>query len=550
MNAVPPPVSIVIPARDETAHLPRALESILAQDYRGAIEVIVADGSETPEMADIVRARFSDVRIVPNPARHIPGGLNGALGAASHDFVLRCDARCDLPPDYVRKAVATLVRTGAAAAGGRQVPVGDSPFTRAVALAMILPLGAGDARYRIGGREGPADTVWPGAYRRGALLAAGGFDESLRRNEDYALHWKLRELGHTVWFDPDLHAGYRPRENFPALARQYFANGRWKFRMLRRHPRSLRARQLAPPALLLGLAASAALGAAGLGAGALVPCAYAAILLAAPVASARARRDPRAGVLLPAVLATMHLAWASRLARPLQEVGGARPPLTPSTGRIGRGGRLRRRWSTGRSARPGQVLRGSLESLLNAFAHRHRRGSDSPVKVKERLRARMHRNVEITARWLGRVVVEAAGSFVRGPAAGAVIEGGAVIETGATGSGMCCGRGAGTRFGGDRRPSRDGAARRCHRHGPDRGDRRGAGGNAVTVSVAGTRIAVATRARCSMPWRGCAARGASLRPTRARSSGRCRQDTPSSEPRPGQPRSCFAPPALAGGCRP
>ena len=215
MNAVPPPVSIVIPARDEPAHLPRALESVQAQDYRGAIEVIVADGSETPDMADIVRARFPEVRIVPNPARHIPGGLNAALGAASHEFVLRCDARCDLPRDYVRKAVATLVRTGAAAAGGRQVPVGDSPFTRAVALAMTLPLGAGDARYRIGGREGPADTVWPGAYRRGALLAAGGFDESLRRNEDYALHWKLRELGHTVWFDPDLHAGYRPRGKLP-----------------------------------------------------------------------------------------------------------------------------------------------------------------------------------------------------------------------------------------------------------------------------------------------------------------------------------------------
>ena len=325
MNAAAqPPVSILIPARGETVHLPRALKSVRAQDYRGAMEVIVADGSETPEMADIVRARFPDVRIVPNPARHIPGGLNGALGAASHDFVLRCDARCELPPDYVRKAVATLVRSGAVAAGGRQRALGEGRFTRAVALAMSMALGAGDARYRIGGREGPADTVWPGAYRREALLAVGGFDESLRRNEDYALHWTLRERGETVWFDPELHAGYRPRENFRALARQYLANGRWKFRMLRRHPRSLRARQLAPPALLLGLAASAALATAGLGAAALVPGAYAAALLAAPIASPGARRDPRAAMLLPAVLATMHLAWAAGFVlSPLTKVGDA-----------------------------------------------------------------------------------------------------------------------------------------------------------------------------------------------------------------------------------
>ena len=325
MNAAPrPPVSIVIPARGETVHLPRALESVLTQDYRGTIEVIVADGSDTPEMADVVRSRFPDVRIVPNPARHIPGGLNAALGAAAHETILRCDARCELPPDYVRKAVATLARTGAVAAGGRQRARGDGPFTRAVALAMGLPLGAGGARYRIGGREGPADTVWPGAYRRAALLAAGGFDERLRRNEDYALHWTLREHGHTVWFDPDLHAGYRPREDFPALARQYFANGWWKFRMLRRHPRALRARQLAPPALLLGLVASAALAAGGTSAAGLLPGTYAALLLAAPIASAGARRDPRAAILLPAVLATMHLAWAGGfLLSPLTKVGDA-----------------------------------------------------------------------------------------------------------------------------------------------------------------------------------------------------------------------------------
>ena len=196
---------------------------------------------------------------------------------------------------------------------------------------MTMRLGAGDARYRIGGREGPADTVWPGAYRREALLAAGGFDESLRRNEDYALHWTLRELGHTVWFDPRLHAGYRPRENFPALARQYFANGRWKFRMLRRHPRSLRARQLAPPALLVGLVASAVLAAAGLGAAALLPGTYAAVLFAVPIGSAGARREPRAAILLPAVLATMHLAWAAGfLLSPLEKVGDAWPDFANS----------------------------------------------------------------------------------------------------------------------------------------------------------------------------------------------------------------------------
>ena len=51
MNAAPqPPVSIAIPARGATVHLRSTLGSVLAQDYRSVIEVIVADSSETPEM--------------------------------------------------------------------------------------------------------------------------------------------------------------------------------------------------------------------------------------------------------------------------------------------------------------------------------------------------------------------------------------------------------------------------------------------------------------------------------------------------------------------
>ena len=305
------PVSIVIPARDEEARLPAALASALAQDYAGEIEIVVADGSDRPDMAEAVRTRFPGVRIVPNPDRGISAGLNRALRAAAHDIVLRCDARCLLPPHYVRLAVATLRRTGAASAGGRQRPVGTDAFTRAVALAMTSPLGAGGARYRLGGAEGPADTVFLGVFRRDALEAAGGFDETLMRNEDYELNWRLRERGGTVWLDPALAVDYRPRESLAALAAQYFAYGWWKRIVLARHPRSLRARQLAAPALILGLAGSAALAAAGLvEAAAALPAAYAVALAGGAAVIGCRQREP-AALLLPPVLAAMHLAWGA-----------------------------------------------------------------------------------------------------------------------------------------------------------------------------------------------------------------------------------------------
>ena len=169
-------------------------------------------------------------------------------------------------------------------------------------------MGAG---YRIGGAEGAVDTVFLGVFRREAIEAAGGWDESLLRNQDYELNWRLRERGGTVWFDPALAVDYRPRGTFRALARQYFGYGWWKATVLARHPRSWRARQLAAPLLVAALAASAA----GLAApeplrltASAVPLAYGLVLFAGAAAIGLRRRQA-AALLVPAVAATIHLAW-------------------------------------------------------------------------------------------------------------------------------------------------------------------------------------------------------------------------------------------------
>ena len=66
----------------------------------------------------------------------------------------------------------TLQRTGAANVGGRQRPAGRTFFERIVGLAMTIRIGAGGARYRLGGPAGPVDTVHLRVFRRAALDAA------------------------------------------------------------------------------------------------------------------------------------------------------------------------------------------------------------------------------------------------------------------------------------------------------------------------------------------------------------------------------------------
>lgn len=245
-----PTVSVIVPANNAASVLPRALAAVDEQDYPNVIEVVVAAAD------DETAAAAGDVIVVRNPSGTTPGGLNLALAASRGEVVVRCDAHSVLPPGYVSRAVNTLLRTGAANVGGMQVPVGETPWERAIASAMSSRVGAGDARYRVGGEEGPVDTVYLGVFRRSPLETVGSFDESFARNQDYELNHRLRSSGEIVWFDPELRVEYTPRGDLGALARQYYEYGRAKRHFARTHRRSLRWRQLAAPALVALLAAS------------------------------------------------------------------------------------------------------------------------------------------------------------------------------------------------------------------------------------------------------------------------------------------------------
>lgn len=293
-----PSVSVVIPALDAASVLPVALESIRDQDYDNIVEVVVAAGD--PETARVARDQGADV--VDNPTGRTPDGLNLTIARSSGDIIVRCDAQSRLPETYVSRAVETMLRTGAINVGGMQVPVGETFWERGIAAAMSSKLGAGDARYRTGGDEGPVETVYLGVFDREAVEDLGGFDTKFARNQDYELNHRIIEAGGVVWFDPELRVEYGPRGSLKDLWSQYYQYGQAKKRFARQHPASLRWRQLAPPSLviLLGLSLLASL---------IWP--WALVILLGYVGSliVGSILTPQANIGTVPALATMHLAW-------------------------------------------------------------------------------------------------------------------------------------------------------------------------------------------------------------------------------------------------
>ena len=256
-------VSFVMPVLNERAYLEHAIASVLAQDVDVPTELVLALGPSTDgttELAHRLAATDDRIRLVENPAAHIPVGLNAAIRASRYATIVRVDAHSELSPGYAARALQTLERTGAANVGGVMHAEGRTPFQKAVARLYNSPVGLGGGAYHGGTQEGEAESAYLGVMRRDVLDEIALFDESIRRGEDWELNLRIRAAGHRVWFDPELSVTYWPRESWLRLARQFRATGAWRGELVRRFGRRNGIRYFAPPALVLLVALALVVG--------------------------------------------------------------------------------------------------------------------------------------------------------------------------------------------------------------------------------------------------------------------------------------------------
>ena len=179
----------------------------------------------------------------------------------------------------------------------------DSLMSRGIAAAMDSRFGAGPARFHSEHGSGWVDTVYLGAYRTKVARAAGGYREDVGVNEDYEFALRLKPYG-GIWLDAAIRSTYTPRADLRSLATQFHRYGLSRAATIRRHPGSLRLRQLAPPLLLTGLVSPWRRW---------VGTAYLAAITVR--AGLEAKGDPRTAVGFAVAAPVMHLSWATGFMR-------------------------------------------------------------------------------------------------------------------------------------------------------------------------------------------------------------------------------------------
>lgn len=309
-----PSVLVVIPTLNEAANISQVLGAILGglpSQLRAT--VVVADGGSTdgtPALVEACAARDPRVRLLHNPRRLQSAAVNLAVRemGANADVLVRCDAHAKYPERYVSRLLESMANNAADAVVVPMDSLGDTCLRRAIAWVSDSKIGSGGSAHRGGRQSGFVDHGHHAAFRMASFKRAGGYDETFTHNEDAELDCRQRAMGSRIYLDSDIRLGYYPRATLVSLWRQYFDYGRGRSRTLRRHPGSLRMRQLAVPGHV-ALSSLAVLVSPWFGWLMVWPLLYLAVLVGAGVGQA-AKRHSLCGLLCSPAAFAMHTAWA------------------------------------------------------------------------------------------------------------------------------------------------------------------------------------------------------------------------------------------------
>ncbi len=238
-------LSVIVPVRNESAHIADVLDRLLEQDYE-RFEILVVDGCSEDGTPDIIRSyadrhggSHGNIRLFENPKRLSSGARNIGIQHARGDAVLIVDGHCLIENRDMLKNVDRAFASSGADCLGRPQPLemtGATSLQWAIASARRSPLGhhPDSFIYSDQARFSPAISVAV-AYRKEIFDNVGLFDESFDACEDVELNHRIDLAGLRCYFEPAIAVRYVPRKTFSGLFRQMYRYGRGRVRLCGKH---------------------------------------------------------------------------------------------------------------------------------------------------------------------------------------------------------------------------------------------------------------------------------------------------------------------------
>ncbi len=218
-------VTIAIVSHRHFRYLDACLSTLFANTRRAAIEVALVDNVGEPEIAELVAARFPQVRLIVNEKRLGFSANNNQVilpPRARYSFLLNPDTETqasavdrlvefmDAHPRVGAVGPRLVYPDGRLQLSCRQFPTLGAFLVRRTPLRILLRGSAKARRYEMADwnheRAGPVDWLFGAAIliRREALEQVGGLDEKMfLYSEDVDWCLRCRRAGWDIWYEPE-----------------------------------------------------------------------------------------------------------------------------------------------------------------------------------------------------------------------------------------------------------------------------------------------------------------------------------------------------------
>lgn len=240
--SVVPELSVILPVRNEEAHLGGVLRQLLDQSLDSSrYEVLVVDGmsyDDTRGVVEKLQDESSSLRLLENPACLASSARNIGAREAQGSFVLFVDGHCRIEHNDMLEKILEAFANGERCVSRPQPLVAEirDSFGDCVSLARTSPIGhfAGSEIYNNLDRHCNPLTAGCG-YERKLYWELGGVDESFDAAEDLEFNYRVYKAGVKAFHSEKFTVEYRPRSTGNELFRQLYRYGYGRARMTRKY---------------------------------------------------------------------------------------------------------------------------------------------------------------------------------------------------------------------------------------------------------------------------------------------------------------------------
>ncbi|MEB3295334.1 MAG: glycosyltransferase [Synechococcales bacterium] len=237
------PVTIIITTCDRPQDLYHCLKHLIVQKTERSLEIIVADNRPASGLSKAVVDQFPQVKYVAEPRPGGSYGRNAAFVASTGDIVVTVDDDVTVPPDWLEKLIAPMIRPEVMVVTGNVLPLELETPAQWMFETLRGGLGAGFAPFEV-------DRAWWDSFKEGTppvwnlgVSANAAFRASIFHHPDIGmmdeilgpgtptvggeenhLIYKVLRAGYTVVYEPAAQVWHRHRREMQAFYKQVYGH--------------------------------------------------------------------------------------------------------------------------------------------------------------------------------------------------------------------------------------------------------------------------------------------------------------------------------------